>query len=117
MEAEAAEGSARFLHHARRRLTAKDAREDVGAPRPWRLARRRDGLQPRVHLLLRRTVCASLVQTDTDWCGPFWSNVTAKSDWPNQAVYMVKLLHALSKKCLRMKNYYSLCCTLLTPTY
>ena len=45
--------------------------------------------------LLRHTVCSSLVQQDTVWCGTYWSNVTAKQDWPNQAVYMLNLVREL----------------------
>ena len=46
-------------------------------------------------LVLSRTLCASLTQADTSWCGPYWKNVSAKHDWPNQAVYMERLLRAL----------------------
>ena len=56
VEAEAAQGYARVLHHTCRRLAAQDASEDIGASRPRLLARRRNGLQLRMHLLLRCTV-------------------------------------------------------------
>lgn len=46
-------------------------------------------------VLLSKIMCASLTQADTEWCGPAWKNVTAKGDWPNQAVYMTNLLSAL----------------------
>lgn len=39
------------------------------------------------NLLMRsRILCSSLVQYDTEWCGHYWQNVTAKQDWPNQAM-------------------------------
>ncbi len=43
----------------------------------------------------RETVCSSLVQAPTPWCGDSYKNVTAKEDWPNQAVYMQNLLEGL----------------------
>lgn len=47
--------------------------------------------------LLRFTICDSLVQGKTWWCGTSYLNVTnAKTDWPNQAVYMHELVSALS---------------------
>lgn len=47
-------------------------------------------------LLVRRHIlCASLVRTDTSWCGTHWSNVTAHRDWPNQAIYMLDLIRTL----------------------
>ena len=46
-------------------------------------------------LLKRKIVCSSLTQQDTPWCGAVWDNVTAKEDWPNQAIYMQDLLGLL----------------------
>eukprot|EP00040_Diaphanoeca_grandis_P009219 m.48049 g.48049 ORF g.48049 m.48049 type:complete len:241 (-) comp20652_c0_seq1:116-838(-) len=53
--------------------------------------------------LKRETVCSSLTQGNTSWCGDSWKNVTAHEDWPNQAVYMQQLiveLTATSTPCL-----------------
>ncbi len=47
-------------------------------------------------LWLRKTICASLTQSDTWWCGAYWSNTSAKEDWPTQAVYMQNLFDALA---------------------
>ena len=44
---------------------------------------------------LKRKVCASLVQAETSFCGKDYENETAKTDWPNQAVYMEDFLDAL----------------------
>ena len=44
---------------------------------------------------LKRRVCASLVQSETSFCGKDYENQTAKTDWPNQAVYMEDFLDAL----------------------
>ena len=49
----------------------------------------------RALLVRRKILCSSMAQTDTPWCGSYWSNVTAKRDWPNQAVYMLDLIRAL----------------------
>ena len=47
--------------------------------------------------LLRKKekICASLVQGETSWCGEDFKNVTAHTDWPNQAVYMEDFLDTL----------------------
>ena len=48
------------------------------------------------NLLVRsHALCSSLTHVDTPWCGTLWSNVTAKHDWPNQAIYMLDLVRAL----------------------
>ncbi len=45
--------------------------------------------------LRRETFCASVVDPLTPWC-QYPGNVSAHGDWPNQAVYMHKLLKAVA---------------------
>ena len=59
------------------------------------LERRDCAASDRKLLLLSHVLCSSLTQMDTAWCGSYWSNVTAKRDWPNQAIYMLDLVRAL----------------------
>ena len=55
----------------------------------------------------RRLVCSSLVHGYTPWCKDDWQNVTAAGDWPNQAVYMNKLLELLADESTCLNTTYA----------
>lgn len=44
----------------------------------------------------RKMLCFSLAQQDTAYCHDDWENITAATDWPNQAVYMQRILTTLA---------------------